>query len=104
LRDSRTGYAAGERIFFRLAVTNQTNAPVSFGILGLLANTGYFQTSWDNGVIQPGQTFRHEDGLSFSSAGNYQVQLSVCYSTKPNCMGPDGDWVRYEPKVNVTVG
>jgi hypothetical protein len=76
---------------------------VSFGILGLLTSTGQFQTSWDNGVIQPGQTFRHEDGLAFDASGMYKLQLSICFNRKDACLSSDQGWKRFEPGLEVIV-
>ncbi|MEM7035155.1 MAG: hypothetical protein AAF629_36790 [Chloroflexota bacterium] len=103
LRDRRTTYKVGERVFVTMAIKNLTKEAVPFGVLGLLTNTGHFQTSWDNGIIMAGDTFQHEDGLSFSAPGQYTIQLSVCFSSKANCLGPDGEWERFEPPLRVMV-
>jgi hypothetical protein len=102
-RDGRNTYAVGEKVFMTIQVTNITQEPVPFGILGLLDNTGRFQTSWDNGVIQAGQTFRHEDGLAFSAPGIYTLQLSICFNRKDACLSSDEGWKRFEPGLEVVV-
>lgn len=102
-RESRNSYAVGEKVFVTIAVTNVTAEPVPFGILGLLTSRGHFQTSWDNGLIQPGQTFRHEDGLSFDAPGVYRLQLSICFAPKETCQGTDEGWSRFEPGLEVLV-
>jgi hypothetical protein len=102
-RDGRNTYAVGEKVFARIEVTNLTNEPVPFGILGLLTSTGQFQTSWDNGVIQPAQVFRHEDGLAFNAPGVYKLQLSICFNPKDACMSSDVGWARFEPGLEVVV-
>lgn len=102
-RDGRNTYAVGEKVFVSMQVTNITAEPVPFGILGLLTSTGQFQTSWDNGVIQPGQTFRHEDGLAFNAPGVYKLQLSICFSRKDACLSSDEGWKRFEPGLEVVV-
>jgi hypothetical protein len=102
-RDGRNTYAVGEKVFVSIQVTNLINEPVSFGILGLLDNTGRFQTSWDNGVIPAGQTFRHEDGLAFAAPGGYRLQLSICFNRKDACLTSNEGWKRFEPGLDVTV-
>ncbi len=102
-RDGRNTYAVGEKVFVSIQVANVTNEPVPFGILGLLTNTGRFQTSWDNGVIQPGQTFSHEDGLAFDASGVYKLQLSICFNRKEACLSSDEGWKRFEPGLEVIV-
>ncbi len=102
-RDGHNTYAVGEKVFVSMQVTNLTNEPVPFGILGLLDSTGRFQTSWDNGLIQAGQTFRHEDGLAFAAPGIYKLQLSICFNRKEACLSSDAGWKRFEPGLEVTV-
>jgi hypothetical protein len=102
-REGRNTYAVGEKVFVSMEVTNITGEPVPFGILGLLTSTGQFQTSWDNGLIQPGQTFRHEDGLAFNAPGVYTLQLSMCFAKKEACLGSDQGWKRFEPGLEVMV-
>jgi len=104
LRDSRTRYAIREKIFAQIEVTNMSTEPLSFGILGLLTDSGHFQTSWDNGLIQVGETFCHEDGLRFNTAGNHTLQLSICFANKELCLsGNDQLWYRFEPKLSFIV-
>jgi hypothetical protein len=102
-RDGRNSYAVGEKVFATIEVTNVISEPVTFGILGLLTSTGHFQTSWDNGVIQPGDTFRHEDGLAFDAPGTYKLQLSICFARKDACTKSDEGWARFEPGLEVIV-
>lgn len=102
-RDGRNTYAVGEKVFVRMQVTNVTNEPVPFGILGLLTSTGQFQTSWDNGIIQPGQPFSHEDGLAFNAPGVYKLQMSICFNRKDACISSDEGWKRFEPGLEVVV-
>jgi hypothetical protein len=102
-RDGRNSYAVGEKVFVTIQVTNVTSEPVPFGILGLVTSTGYFQTSWDNSLIRPGETFRHEDGLAFDAPGVYQLQLAICFARKDACLGTDEGWKRFEPGLEVVV-
>ena len=105
LRDGRTNYRRGEKVFMQIAVTNVSQEAVPFGILGLLGDGGQFQTSWDNGLIKVGETFRHEDGMSFDTAGAHTLQLSICFAKKDECTDGqhDSSWVRFEPKLPFTV-
>jgi hypothetical protein len=103
LRDKQSTYPVGEKIFVKMEVANVSEEPVPFGILGLLTNGGRFQTSWDNGVIQPGDTFRHEDGLAFETPGVYQVQLSICFDRKAACQQSEQGWCRFEPRLQLVV-
>ncbi|MDM8528050.1 hypothetical protein QUF58_07520 [Anaerolineales bacterium HSG24] len=104
LRDGRDRYGIGEQVFVKIEVTNISPEPVPFGILGLLSDTGNFQTSWDNGLIQAGETFRHEDGMAFNDAGAHTLQLSICFAKKDSCLGGNDEaWVRFEPKLPFTV-
>ena len=103
LRDRQSSYGVGEKVFVIMEVTNVSPEPVSFGILGLLTSTDHFQTSWDNGLIQAGQTFRHEDGLTFAAPGVYKLRLSICLARKEACLGTDEGWVRFKPGVQVVV-
>jgi hypothetical protein len=93
----------GEKVFVTMTATNVSSGPVSFGILGLLTSTGHFQTSWDNGLIRSGQTFRHEDGLVFDAPGSYKLQLSICFADKDACLSSDEGWERFEPGLMVIV-
>jgi hypothetical protein len=102
-RDGRNTYAVGDKIFVSMQVTNLINESVTFGILGLLDSTGRFQTSWDNGIIQAGQTFQHEDGLAFAAPGVYKLQLSICFNRKDACLSSDAGWKRFEPGLDVMV-
>jgi len=105
LREGRSSYAAGEKIFTRIEVTNVTGEQILFGIMGLLTDTGHFQTSWTEGSIGSGQTFTHEDGLSFNSPGQHFIQLSICFARKDACTSGQAEesWVRFEPVLNVTI-
>lgn len=102
-RDGKNTYAAGEKVFVRIEATNVEGGIKSFGILGLTSDTGIFQTSWDNSKIEAGKPFTHEDGLAFSTPGNHKLWLSICFSSKEECQGPNGSWVRYEPGLDVIV-
>ncbi len=102
-RDGRNTYGVGEKVFVTIEANNIDSGLKPFGILGLTPSAGTFQTSWDNGTIPAGETFRHEDGLAFPSAGAHKLWLSICFSTKEECQGPNGNWVRFEPGLDVIV-
>ena len=89
-------------MFVNIEATTESGAgQVSFGILGLTASTGAFQTSWSNGTVNG--TFRHEDGIPFNAPGTHKLWLSICFSTLAVCQGPDGNWERFEPGLDVIV-
>jgi len=102
-RDGRNTYATGEKVFVKIEATNTAAGLLPFGILGLNTSTGGFQTSWSNGTIASGDTFRHEDGVAFPIPGNHKMWLSICYSSQQECQGPDGDWTRFEPGLDVVI-
>jgi len=102
-RDGRNTYAVGEKVFVKIEATNVEGGIKPFGILGLTPDTGNFQTSWDNYQLEGGKPFTHEDGLAFTTPGNHKLWLSICFSTKDECQGPNGNWVRFEPGLDVIV-
>jgi len=102
-RDGRNTYAVGEKVFVNIEAANLDSGLKSFGVLGLTPSTGGFQTSWTDGSIAAGETFRWEDGLSFPTPGTHKLWLSICFSTQSECQGPDGNWVRFEPGLDVIV-
>ncbi len=102
-RDERNTYAVGETVFANIEVTNIGTGTVSFGILGLTPSTGSFEASVINGNIVAGGTSKYEDGLAFSTPGNHKLWLSICFSSFQECQGPNGDWERFEPGLDVIV-
>jgi hypothetical protein len=102
-RDGRNTYAVGEKVFVIIEAKNVDSGLKSFAILGLTPSTGGFQTSWTNGSIAAGETFRWEDGVAFPAPGTHKLWLSICFSTEAECQGPDGNWVRFEPGLDVIV-
>jgi hypothetical protein len=104
-RDDHDTYAVNEKVVTRIELTNITTNTLAFGIMGLLTDTGKFQTSWSEGSIAPGQTFRHEDGLSFDTPGRHKILLSICFARKDACISGKAEtsWVRFEPGLDVIV-
>ena len=100
-REGRNTYGVGEKVFVKIEATHTQPGQLPFGILGLTTSTGTFQTSWSSGTIDG--TFTHEDGLSFNAPGNHKMWLSICFSTEDVCKGPDGDWERFEPGLDVVI-
>lgn len=99
-REGRNTYGVGEKVFVKIEVTHTQPGQLPFGILGLSTSTA-FQTSWSSGTIDG--TFTHEDGLPFDAPGNHKMWLSICFSTEDVCKGPDGDWERFEPGLDVVI-
>lgn len=102
-RDGKNTYAVGEKVFVKIEADNVEGGIKPFGILGLTPDTGNFQTSWDNSQLESGKPFRHEDGLAFTIPGQHKLWLSICFSSKEECQGPNGNWVRFEPGLDVIV-
>ncbi|MCB0169861.1 MAG: hypothetical protein KDJ97_04855 [Anaerolineae bacterium] len=101
-RDGRDTYSVGEKIFVKIeAKLPGEKGQKPFGVLGLTASTGAFQTSWSSGTIDG--VFRHEDGLALNAPGNHKLWLSICFSSIDVCQGPDGNWERFEPGLDVIV-
>lgn len=89
-------------MFVRIEASTETGTgQVPFGVLGLTTSTGTFQTSWSNGTIDG--VFTHEDGVAFSAPGNHKLWLSICFSAIEVCQGPDGNWERFEPGLDVII-
>ncbi|MBE7553161.1 MAG: hypothetical protein HS126_18990 [Anaerolineales bacterium] len=102
-RDERNTYAVGETVFVNIEATNMEAGPISFGILGLTPSVGSFKISWTNGNIASGETFKLEDGLAFSTPGMHRLWMSICFSSLQECQGPNGDWERFEPGLDIVV-
>jgi hypothetical protein len=100
-REGRNTYGVGEKVFVRIKATSTQGGQLPFGILGLTTSTGAFQTSWSSGSIDG--SFNHEDGVPFSQPGQHKMWLSICFSTEAVCQGPDGDWERFEPGLDVII-
>jgi hypothetical protein len=101
--DGKNTYGVGEKVFVNIKATNTGAGMLPFGVLGLTTSTGTFQTSWSSGTIEAGKPFTHKDGLPFGAAGTHKLWLSICFSTKEVCQGPNGDWERFEPGLDVIV-
>ena len=102
-REGRNTYGVGEKVFVKIEATNIESGLKSFGVLGLTPSTGSFQTSWTDGTLAAGETFNWEDGLAFSMPGSHKLWLSICFSTQAECQGPNGNWVRFEPGLDVVI-
>jgi len=102
-RDGRNTYAVGEKVFVKIEAKNVEGGIKDFGILGLAPSTGGFQSSWTDGTIESGNPFVWEDGVAFPTPGTHRLYLSICFSGQTACQGPDGDWVRFEPGLEVII-
>ena len=113
---SKTSYAANaftsigqiERVCILETIKNNKGEPVTYSILGVLAqNTSggpsQFQTSWrgdlkiNGGCTGPsgdgGCGGAHTDtGFFIDAVGTYNLSLRICYSTVDVCVGNAGDW------------
>ncbi|MCB0191021.1 MAG: hypothetical protein KDJ65_03685 [Anaerolineae bacterium] len=101
-RDGRDTYSVGEKVFVKIeAKLPGEKGQMPFGVLGLTASTGAFQTSWSSGTIDG--VFRHEDGMAINAPGTHKLWLSICFSSLSECQGADGNWERFEPGLDVVV-
>jgi hypothetical protein len=120
LCESRTTYAAGERICVIEKIYNASNNNIDYGVLGVNAanitgGPSWFQSSWTgyahaNNVLTllPGCTGPvglcdgpWEDGFKLQ-AGTYQFYLSICYSNAKTCQG-GGVWETLTAPITVVV-
>jgi hypothetical protein len=117
----RLSFAVNERVCFVEWIRNNTTAPISYGVLGVIAvntSTGatQFQSSWDGqgaeggllwidpGCIGPTDRCngQWEDGLRLGAAGNWRLSLQVCFSDFGTCLN-GGDWETLSPSITVSV-
>ncbi|MCC7360450.1 MAG: SH3 domain-containing protein [Anaerolineales bacterium] len=116
----RLSFAVNERVCFVEWIKNTTAAPISYGVLGVIAvkSTGgtQFQTSWDaqgaaSGLlwIDPGcvgPTDRcngpWEDGMRLPSAGSWRLSMQVCFSDFTTCLN-GGDWETLSAPITISV-
>lgn len=103
LRDNKSVYAVGEKVFVKVEATNIEGGVKPIGILGLIPDSGDFQTIGDNSQIEAGKPVTYEDDLVFSTPGQHKLWLSICFSSKAECQGANGDWVRFEPGLDLIV-
>lgn len=103
LRDSKNTFAIGEKVIVKIEATNVEGGVKPIGILGLMPDSGDFQTIGDNSQIEAGKPLTYEDDLVFSTPGQHRLWLSICFSSKVECQGANGDWVRFEPGLELMV-
>jgi hypothetical protein len=107
LRENRTDYAVNEKVFFVFEAENRTDHDIPFGILGMKASNGQFQTSWTSDVyswkIDAHSTFSKDDNIAFSEPGTYTVKLAICFSDYGTCQGEGADWEEFSPGVQVNI-
>lgn len=90
----KTTFAVGEKAYFTYEALNPGQDPVGFEKLGIKASNGLFNTSWINpDFVMPGVPFRHDDGLTFTAPGTYQVFLAICFA--PPCETTGGVWEEF---------
>jgi uncharacterized protein YraI len=121
LCSTQVTFAVNERVCFVEWIKNNTTQAVPYGLLGVTAVKAgggtQFQTSWsgeqaahgmlgiDPGCVGPTDRCKGqwEDGIRLSSAGSYQLFLSVCFSDYPTCRGTTGDWETLSGAIVITV-
>jgi hypothetical protein len=102
-RDGRNTYGVGERVFVKIkASLPGGGGQKPFGVLGLTADTGAFQSSWTNATIDG--VFTHEDGIALPTPGNHKIWLSICFSSIDVCQGGgEANWEQFEPGLEVII-
>ena len=93
-------------------ITNTTDQPISYGILGVRAENisggeSDFATSWRGDLSLPphasGPTGSGwQDGL-YLAAGAYRLTLSICYSSVDACLGASGEWENLTTAIAISV-
>jgi hypothetical protein len=104
LKDGKTDFGIGDDIWFNFEVANKTTGTAFYGILGVAADTGQFQSSWTGDLkLNSGETLKWEDKIKLSSPGKHSLVLSMCFSKLDVCKSPDGDWENVAPPVVVNL-
>jgi hypothetical protein len=100
----RTSAAPNQDIWFEFSATNISAAPISFGGLGAVWETGA-QASWGDGdIIQPGGAIVWNDHLNIPSPGTYHVRLGVCrLATRTQCHQNLGQWETLSDSITVVI-
>jgi hypothetical protein len=117
----RLSFAANERVCFVEWIRNNTGAPISYGVLGVIAvntSTGatQFQSSWDAqgapdgflwidpGCIGPTDRCngQWEDGMRIGTPGSWRLTLQVCFSDFGTCL-TGGDWETLSAPITVSI-
>ena len=81
------------------------DSTLAYGILGVAASTGQFQSSWSGEGLRlnRGKALTWEDKIALSGSGTHSLILSMCFSTFEVCQTPEGDWENISAPVMVTV-
>jgi hypothetical protein len=104
LKDNRTEYGVGEDIWFNFVVTNKSGTTLSYGILGVAASTGQFQSSWSGALnLNSNDSLKWKDKIALSAPGTHTLVLSMCFSKVEVCQSPNGDWENVAGPIQVTI-
>lgn len=93
LTDKKSEYNVGEDVWFHFVAKNQKEVAIPYGILGVKASTGQFQSSWSGALrLDAGESLDWKDKINLNGAGDQQLFLSMCFSKVDVCQGANGDW------------
>jgi cytoskeletal protein RodZ len=93
LTDKKSVYKSGEDVWFHFVATNKKDVAIPYGILGVKATTGQFQSSWSGALrINGGEALDWKDKININGTGDQALFLSMCFSKVDVCQGPNGDW------------
>lgn len=100
--------AANSAIWFTFALTNASaSSNLQLGKVGVVVLSNganvHFHTSWTGWVLNASQQQSHRDSVTIGTAGTYQLQLSICFSSVEACEGTGGDWQQMASPITVTV-
>lgn len=98
---SRT-FKVNQKIWFRLRITNLTEAALPYGFIGVAISDGRFHTSWSGASLAANGTLNWRDWVSLPAPGDYTLTLAMCFSPKDVCPVA-GDWVNLSAPVPITV-
>jgi hypothetical protein len=98
---SRT-YRPDQKIWFRMQITNLTDAELKYGFIGVAVSDGRFHTSWSGAALAANSTLNWRDWVSVPETGDYTITLTMCLSAKEECP-TTGTWVNLSAPVPVTI-
>ncbi len=104
LTDAKPEYNVGEDVWFHFVAINRKGVAIPYGILGVKATTGQFQSSWSGALrLNSGESLDWKDKINLSAAGDQQLFLAMCFSKVDVCQSADGDWENIAGPVPVKV-
>lgn len=99
---SRT-FKSGQKIWFRLVVTNLTESELKYGYLGVVVSNGSYHTSWSGSSIKSLGKLQWRDWVSVAEPGDYTLTLAMCLSPQDECSSAGSTWVNLSAAVPITI-